>query len=74
MAKQEIWRFKITNRHTGRTVTVTVKAKRQADVVDALARLHAPVKTIDLVRHNGAGMVRRFHWSTSVGTVIGVRA
>lgn len=74
MAQRETWLFTTTDRRTGRTAEVRIEARRPGDVIDALARLKAPVKTIGLVRRHGVGMVRRFSWTAGSQTVAGVRA
>jgi hypothetical protein len=74
MPKQnETWQFTVTDRRGKVRATVTITAKRSADVLEALARLKAPVATVRLVHHNGVGMIRRFSWDTPTGRVVGAR-
>jgi hypothetical protein len=74
MASVQIWRFTVTERRTGAVVKrVKVQAKRQADVLEALGKLRAPDRTLQLARHAAAGQIRRFNWETPLLKIVGVQ-
>lgn len=75
MSSKVTWEFTVRDRRTGAILArLTVQARNETRLRDALVDLAAPAKVLAFLRHQGASQVRKIDWHTATRVVAGVRA